>query len=151
MDMSVTKKDFYDYVGVPGSLYGYTRSYKLVLYKILFADLRDGRRSYLHIVASGFKDYFLNRLLSGEIVEKNADKIIEKINESSIDDVLDLILKNPFKYINSRGFLYVSEDEKDRFFLFCPELVKSLTKKDITELEGIVQEKLNLYFARIAK
>ena len=35
-----TKEELFNYIGKEDSVYGYSRSYKLVLFRILFTDLR---------------------------------------------------------------------------------------------------------------
>ena len=65
--MSVTKEEFFKYIGEKDSLSGYTRSYKLVLYKILIDDVIYKRRSYVTEVAEKFKQFYLERKESGKI------------------------------------------------------------------------------------
>lgn len=62
------KNDFFKYIGAEDSLAGYSRSYKLVLYKVFFT-LMDGNG-----IASGYKiaEAFRNFYADSGIVKKTA-------------------------------------------------------------------------------
>ena len=77
--MGVTKEEFFKYIGDEDSLSGYTRSYKLVLYKILIDDVIYKGRSYVTKVAEKFKQFYLDRKDSGKIADKEVDVKIKSI------------------------------------------------------------------------
>ena len=144
-----TKEELFKYIGAEDSIYGYSRSYKLVLYKILFADMWEGKKSYVYDVASNFKDFYVNRINEGKIPDKDVDERIEKANLSSVSDILEIIKINPYKHINANGFLEILSDEKGEYFAFSKEIVSSIEKGDIFRLITLVYKKLNLYFSKI--
>ena len=117
-----TKEELFKYIGAEDSIYGYSRSYKLVLYKILFADMWEGKKSYVYDVASNFKDFYVNRINEGKIPDKDVDERIEKANLSSVSDILEIIKINPYKHINANGFLEILSDEKGEYFAFLPQI-----------------------------
>ena len=118
-----TKEELFKYIGAEDSIYGYSRSYKLVLYKILFADMWEGKKSYVYDVASNFKDFYVNRINEGKIPDKDVDERIQKANLSSVSDILEIIKINPYKHINANGFLEILSDEKGEYFAFSKEIV----------------------------
>lgn len=144
-----TKEELFNYIGAEDSIYGYSRSYKLVLYKILFADMWEGKKSYVYDVANKFKDFYEKRINEGKIPDKDVDERIEKANLSSVSDVLEIIKINPYKHINANGFLEILSDEKGEYFAFSKEIVSSIEKGDIFRLITLVYKKLNLYFSKI--
>lgn len=148
--MSVTKEEFFKYIGEKDSLSGYTRSYKLVLYKILIDDVIYKRRSYVTEVAEKFKQFYLERKESGKIADKDVDIKIANIESSTIEQVISVIMVNPYKHIHENGFLHIWSDEKqNEYFVFDTVLSRTITSREWIELLISVRKKLNLYFARI--
>ena len=59
------KQEFLKYIGPENSLAGYTRSYKLVLYKVFFS-LMDGNGMALgYRVAEAFREFYVDRVRRG--------------------------------------------------------------------------------------
>lgn len=102
--MGVTKEDFFKYIGEDDSLSGYSRSYKLVLYKILIDDIIYKRRSYVEKAADKFKQFYLDRKNSGKIADKDVDIKIANIETSTIEQVVSIIMANPYKHISENGY-----------------------------------------------
>lgn len=144
-----TKEELFNYIGAEDSIYGYSRSYKLVLYKILFADMWEGKKSYVYDVASKFKDFYAKRIIEGKIPDKDVDERIEKANLSSTSDILEVIKINPYKHINANGFLEILSDDKGEYFAFPKEVVTKIEKGEVFRLITLIYKKLNLYFSRI--
>ena len=144
------KKEFLEYVGAGNSLAGYSRSYKLVFYKIFFTLVDDTGKIYAYRLAECFKNFYLDRIKLGKRPDINVDFRIANIAQSSVQDVYDVILNNPFKYINEKGFVSKQKDTRGKdLFVLNPELWKELTKEDVKELLDLVDCKLNLYFSKI--
>ena len=74
-----TKEELFNYIGKEDSVYGYSRSYKLVLFRILFTDLWEYKRSYLYDVAAQFKDFYVKRIAEGKVPDKDVDERIQNI------------------------------------------------------------------------
>ena len=144
-----TKEDLFNYIGKEDSVYGYSRSYKLVLFRILFTDLWEGKRSYLYDVAAKFKDFYVKRIHEGKIPDKDVDERIEKAEQSSLSDILEIIRINPYKHINANGFLEIMVDDKGEYFSFPLEIMRNLTRDEIFSMIYRLYRKLSLYFSRI--
>lgn len=148
--MGVTKEDFFKYIGEDNSLSGYSRSYKLVLYKILIDDIIYKRRSYVDIVADKFKQFYLDRKNSGKIADKDVDIKIANIECSTIEQVTSVIMVNPYKHINENGYLHIWQDGNQKsYFVFDTVLTRTITDSEWLYLLMTVRKKLNLYFSRI--
>ncbi len=144
-----TKEDLFNYIGKEDSVYGYSRSYKLVLFRILFTDLWEYKRSYVYDVAAQFKDFYVKRINEGKIPDKDVDERIEKADQSSLSDILEIIKINPYKHINANGFLEIMMDEKGEYFSFPLEIVQDLTRYEILSMIYRLYKKLSLYFSKI--
>lgn len=148
--MSITKGEFFKYIGEKDSLSGYTRSYKLVLYRILIDDVIHNRVSYVIEVAKKFKDFYLARKETGKIADKDVDMVIANIENSSIEQVINIIMINPYKHIHSRGFLNVLQDaNQNKYFAFDYLLRKSITAFEWCVLSARIDNKIELYFSQI--
>jgi len=148
--MSVTKEEFLNYIGDGDSLCGYSRSYKLVLYKILIDDVIYKRRSYVTNVAEKFKQFYINRKNSGKVADKDVDIKIANIEASTVDQVISVIMTNPYRHIHENGFLHIWQDEKqNRYFVFDTVLMRTVTDEEWAAIFSKIHKKLNLYFSRI--
>ncbi len=148
--MSVTKEDFFKYIGEENSLSGYSRSYKLVLYKILIDDIIYKRKSYVEEVAEKFKQFYLDRKNSGKIADKDVDIKIANIETSTTEQVTSVIMTNPYKHISENGYLHIWQDDKqNRYFVFDTVLMRTISDSEWGDLLKIVHKKINLYFSRI--
>ena len=94
------KNDFFKYIGAEDSLAGYSRSYKLVLYKVFFTLMDSKGIASGYKIAEAFRNFYIDRIRRGLKVDVNVDSRIENINQSSVQDVYDVILSNPLKYIS---------------------------------------------------
>ena len=144
------KSEFLKYIGAEDSLAGYSRSYKLVLYKAFFSLMDSNGNASGYKVAESFRNYYVDRVRCGLKADINVDSRIEDIEQSSVQDVYDVILLNPFKHISDRGYLLRKKDAdgKEQFVL-NQELLRELTKEDIENILSIVDQKLSLYFSKI--
>ena len=148
--MSVTKEEFFKYIGDEDSLSGYTRSYKLVLYKILIDDVIYKRRSYVTKVAEKFKQFYLERKELGKIADRDVDIKIANIENSTIEQVINVIMVNPYKHIHENGFLHIWQDEKQNsYFVFDTVLMRTITDIEWAVIFSKIHKKLNHYFSRI--
>lgn len=148
--MGITKDEFFKYIGEGNSLNGYSRSYILVLYKILFEDVIYKRRSYISKVAEKFKQFYVNRKESGKIADKDVDIKIANIETSSIEQIISVIIINPYKHIHENGYLNIWQDkDQNRYFVFDDVLMKTVSMGEWLYLLVNIRKKIDLYFSRI--
>lgn len=93
--------------------------------------------------------FYVDRVRRGLKADIKVDSRIENINESSVQDVYEVILLNPLKRISDKGYLSRKRDSNGKEqFVLNQELLKELTKEDIADILDVVNQKLNLYYAR---
>ena len=143
------KSDSLKYIGAEDSLAGYSRSYKLVLYKAFFSLMDSSGNASGYKVAESFRNFYVNRVRRGLKADLNVDSRIENIEQSSVQDAYDVILLNPFKHISDKGYLSRKKDSNGKEqFVLNQDLLKELTKEDIDGILTVVERKLNLYFSK---
>lgn len=148
--MGVTKDEFFRYIGEEDGLSGYSRSYKLVLYKILIGDILCKRKSYVTKVAEKFKQFYIDRKISGKIADKDVDIKLANIECSTLEQVKAIIMVNPYKHIHENGYLHIWQDDKqNEYFVFDTVLIRTITDLEWANLLMKVRKKINLYFSRI--
>lgn len=81
----------------------------------------------------------------------NVEPRIANIENSSINDVLSVILNNPYKVISKREFVTFKQDKDESKFIVNSNLHAELTKKDYEKIDEILNEKIRLYYSRIDK
>lgn len=129
---------------------GYTRSYKLVLYKVFFSLMDGNGMAPGYRVAEAFREFYVDRVRRGLKADIKVDSRIKNINESSVQDVYEVILLNPLKHIGDKGYLSRKRDSNGKEqFVLNQELLKELTKEDIADILAVVNQKLDLYYSRI--
>ncbi len=145
---SDAKKAFLEYIGPEDSLAGYQRSYKLVFYKVFFKRLIEKKETYWDDITSDFQQYYIERKQAGLIPDYDADEVINNIENSTMTQVYNLILRNPFNAISSHGFILKESGDKDRFVL-SPDLNSQLSSNDYRSILNLVDKKLGLYYLSI--
>lgn len=144
------KQEFLNYIGPGNSLAGYARSYKLVLYKVFFSLIDGSGMAPGYRVAEAFREFYVDRVRRGLKADIRVDSRIENINESSVQDVYEVILLNPLKHISDKGYLSRKRDSNGKEqFVLNQELLKELTKEDIADILAVVNQKLDLYYSRV--
>lgn len=144
------KQEFLNYIGPEDSLAGYARSYKLVLYKVFFSLMDSNGMAPGYRVAEAFREFYVDRVRRGLKADIKVDSRIENINESSVQDVYEVILLNPLKHISDKGYLSRKRDSNGKEqFILNQELLKELTKEDIADILAVVNQKLDLYYSRV--
>lgn len=144
------KQDFLNYIGPEDSLAGYTRSCKLVLYKVFFSLMDGNGMAPGYRVAEAFREFYVDRVRRGLKADIKVDSRIKNINESSVQDVYEVILLNPLKHIGDKGYLSRKRDSNGKEqFVLNQELLKELTKEDIADILAVVNQKLDLYYSRV--
>lgn len=144
------KSDFLKYIGAENSLVGYSRSYKLVFYKAFFSLMDDSGIASGYKVADAFRNFYVDRVRRGLKADMNVDSRIERIEQSSAQDVYDVILLNPFKHISDRNYILHRKDSNGKEqFILNQDLLRELTKDDIKGILSVVDKKLVLYFSKI--
>lgn len=142
------KDKFFKYIGGPTDLSGYQRSYKLVFFKVFFENSKDGYMD-CNSLADGFKDYYLARKKRGLVSDANVDRVIENIESSSTNAVLNVIVQNPFNAINKQGFFTIDDTSGIKRFKLASNLFLELSEDDVKQILELVEKKLVLYFSRI--
>lgn len=144
------KNDFFKYIGAEDSLAGYSRSYKLVLYKVFFTLMDSKGIASGYKIAEAFRNFYIDRIRRGLKADVNVDSRIENINQSSVQDVYDVILSNPLKYISERGYLLRKKDSNGKeLVVLNQDLLKELTREDIAHILAVVGKKLDLYYMKV--
>lgn len=144
------KSEFLKYIGAENSLAGYSRSYKLVLYKVFFSLMDGDGIASGYKVAESFRNFYVDRVRQGLKADMNVDSRIENITQSSVQDVYDVILSNPLKHISDRGYLLRKKDSNGKEIIALnPNLLKELTKDDIASILSVVGKKLDLYYMKV--
>lgn len=144
------KQEFLKYIGPEDGLAGYARSYKLVLYKVFFSLMDSDGMAPGYKVAKAFREFYVDRVRRGLKADIRVDSRIENINESSVQDVYEVILLNPLKHISDKGYLSRKRDSNGKEqFVLNQELLKELTKEDIADILAVVNQKLDLYYSRV--
>ncbi len=142
------KESFFKYLGPGDSLAGYQRSYKLVFYKVFFARMQAKLETTCEAISSDFQQYYIQRKKSGLVPDLDTDVVIANIENSTVQQVYSLILRNPFNAISSHGFMVRENGEKERFAL-QPELKNQLSETDVETIIQIVDQKLEKYYSSI--
>lgn len=143
------KDNFFNYLGAENSLYGYQKSYKLVLLKCVIMSMSADGQAEKNAVVSAFSDFYLQRRRMGLESEFGADRRISDIESSSQRDIFAVIKSNPYNAIHTKGFLNLIVDtDGNWYFAFPPQLTEELTQKDYSRINQIIDAKLNLYFAQ---
>ena len=144
------KSEFLKYIGAEDSLAGYSRSYKLVLYKVFFSLMDGDGIASGYKVAESFRNFYVDRVRQGLKADMNVDSRIENITQSSVQDVYDVILSNPLKHISDREYLLRKKDSNGKEIIALnPNLLKELTKDDIASILAVVGKKLDLYYMKV--
>lgn len=144
------KQEFLKYIGPEDGLAGYARSYKLVLYKVFFSLMDSDGMAPGYKVAKAFREFYVDRVRRGLKADIRVDSRIENINESSVQDVYEVILLNPLKHISDKGYMSRKRDSNGKEqFVLNQELSKELTKEDISDILAVVKQKLDLYYSRV--
>ena len=146
--LSHVKISFLAYLGPEDSLSGYQRSYKLVLLKSLFEELLVNDVAYVKPVVERFRYYYKSRLEQGLVADKDVDERIKNINESSLEEVFEVIKINPYNAINKQKFLEIGGEGLDGVFTL-QKGVDDLSKTEKESLISLMQSKLCLYYAKI--
>ena len=144
-------KAFYKYIGSINSLAGYEKSYKLVFYKVFFESLKAGEPTTTERIASLFRDYYVRRIQQEKVPDINVTRAIADPVNSTVKDALDVIMKNPFKVIQQKGYFTIGQENGEDCFQLVTDLKNELRDYDVDKILAIVEQKLDLYFAAIDK
>lgn len=144
------KSAFFKFLGPVDSLNGYQKSYKLVLYKVMFDLMNDAGECSSEEVAKAFKQFYVHRVNAGKVADMDVDKRIEFIKESSVKDIYNVITANPFKVISEKGFMFkINEPFEREKMCFNADLIDQISDSDLYEIGYIIDKKLELYFSNI--
>lgn len=144
------KSEFFKFLGPVDSLNGYQKSYKLVLYKVMFDLMNDAGECSSEEVAKAFRQFYVDRVNAGKVSDVDVDKRIEFIKESSVKDIYNVITANPFKVISDKGFMFkTNEPFEQEKMCFNADLIDQISDSDLYEIGYIIDKKLELYFSEI--
>ena len=141
-----TRDRFINYIGPEDSLAGYTRSYKLVLFRALFLLMDVTGKAAVPAVVDFFINFYKRRAEKGLITDKNVVDCIENIGSCTYEQALKVILDNPYHYIHEAGFLNLQDLD---YFVFPKELMQGLSAFEISQMPSFFEAKLKLYYERI--
>lgn len=144
--LSHVKISFLAYLGPEDSLAGYQRSYKLVLLKSIFEECLSGNIPKIRNVAERFRSYYLRRKHHGLLIDKDVDIRIAEIENSSLEEVFEIIKMNPYNAIHKQGFLKI--DELNGVFVL-QRGIDDLLETEIESLLDLLRTKLKLYYKKI--
>lgn len=150
----VVKEKFFEYLGPQNNLNGYQGSYKLVLFKYLFEMMDNEGYAPAREIISAFKNFYIQRINSGKIPDKNVDSRIKNAHISSNSQIYAVIKEDPYAAISKQGYLSIEtisdkQGNNEEYFRLAPELISVLTPVDIDNIKRIVDKKLQLYFGKI--
>ncbi len=148
INLSHVKISFLAYVGPKDSLSGYQRSYKLVFFKSVFEEFLQQDDISVRRVAQRFKNYYLARYNAGIIVDRKIDDCISNIKDASLEDVIDVIMTNPYNAIHKQKFLSIVSTESGDVFKLQNDLIVFSIEEKRNFLE-LINAKLELYFKKI--
>lgn len=144
--LSHVKISFLAYLGPEDSLAGYQRSYKLVLLKSVFEEYLSSNSMLIKPVVERFRSYYLLRKKHNLLVDKAVEERIANIEESSFEEVFDVIKRNPLNAISKQGFL--KADEHKGIFVL-QRGIDDLSDLEIQNLLALLDTKLSLYYQKI--
>lgn len=144
------KSAFFKFLGPVDSLNGYQKSYKLVLYKVMFDLMNDAGECSSEEVAKAFRQFYVDRVNAGKVADVDVDKRIEYIKDSSVKDIYNVITVNPFKVISEKGFMFkTNEPFEQEKMCFNADLIDQISDSDLYEIGYIIDKKLEFYFSEI--
>lgn len=144
------KLRFIRYIGEPDSLMGYQKSYKLVLLKYVFEFIQSDEDLSVDRIMCKIKSFYLKRVQNGLKADYNVDARIERITESTTTyDIWAVFKANPYNAINNQGFLFLEKNNRgELIFVLAEDIIGNLTRREIDNLVAVINEKLNLYYAK---
>lgn len=128
-----------------GNIQGYNRSYNLVLVKIVFEFFINNKKAYDYQVARKFKQFYMNKKLACQQIDKNIDYCMINSEHIDLGSVLITIKNKPYKYLNEKGIIYIGKDEIGEYFF----LSKDFNLEDIKYLLKLIEKNLETYFDKI--
>ncbi len=147
--MNQAKENFLEQLGGPTSLAGYQRSYKLVFLKCFFEYQPYTGQVPCQELASSFRQFYIDRKQQGLVPDVQADKAVANPESSSIESILNLILRNPFVALSNRGLIEKATVNGEEYFVLSAQYRRNLGKEDISDILKLVGQKLDLYYASI--
>lgn len=151
MQLNSEKTRFLKYIGDVDSLIGYQKSYKLILLKIIFEFLNQGKALSVDSIMYSIKAFYLNRIKNGLPPDYEVDDRIAKMSENtSIYDIWAVFKANPYNVINNQGFLFLEKNNDGELIFVLPEmLLVNLTPSECSTLIDLLNKKLDLYYSRL--
>ena len=147
--MGQAKENFLAQLGGPTSLAGYQRSYKLVFLKCFFEYQPYTGQVPCQELASSFRQFYIDRKQQGLVSDVQADRAIAAPESSSIESILNLILRNPFAALSNRGLIEKATVNGEEYFVVSAQYRQNLDKEDVSDILKLVGQKLDLYYASI--
>lgn len=144
------KFNFITYIGSEDSLFGYQKSYKLVLLKYILEEYLSTGQARVTVVIQNIKQFYITRHEEGLLTDLDADDRIKNIQNSSDHDVFAVMKAQPFKVINEKGFLFLNRTPSNELiFALHEDISKSFSNDELKNLLVIVEKKLALYYQKI--
>lgn len=146
-NFSQVKNNFLKYIGPEDSLFGYQKSYKLVLLKYIIETFNNNSEAPVAKVIEKIRLFYFSRYEKGLVTDVDVDDRIKNIQNSNDYDVFAVIKSQPYKVINDKGFLYINRNiSGELVFVFNEDLSNSMSRDEWNKVLSIVDAKLDLYF-----
>lgn len=143
-------ENFFNYLGTADSLMGYQKSYELVLLKCIFEYKDTKGFAPVVQVTKQFKDFYCERKRMGLPSEFDADARILDVENSSVNDIWQVIKNQPYRVIHEKGFLDLirKRSDNDIYFSLNADLNSQLSADDVQSILELLDKKLKLYFSK---
>ena len=143
------KSKFISYLGPEDSLYRYSRSYKMVFLLAMIRHMDDNGRASVQQISEDFRSFYADRKSQGLVPDKDADNRILNALTSTAQDMLDVIMANPYQHIHDNGFIDIDEQGGEKVFCFPQKLISQMTESDWAAVKQLLIDKLKLYYSKI--
>lgn len=148
--LNSTKVNFITYIGPENSLYGYQKSYKLVLLKCIIENIINNGEALVSNVIINIREFYLNRYNAGKLVDANIDKRIANITSASEYDVFAVMKSQPYRVMNEKGFLYLYRNRKNELeFTFHEDIFSFFDLSEYEAMLTLIHKKLDLYYKKL--
>lgn len=141
-----TLHNFLEYIGPYDSLYGYNRSYKLVLLINMLKSIdKQGKVSQRNLYQN-IREYYIRKYNEGFKVELDDSDIQREIKNLSLEIVTKIMNSNAYKVISEKGFIKKERINDEEIIRFDESLWKELSSFNKSDLLETLKKKLNLYY-----
>lgn len=138
--------DFIHYIGSEDSFYGYQCSYKLIFLKVFFERYLDEKDQEIKAFSHQFLKFYLDRFKEGKKTDVGVVDIIANPVKTSSPQVIELILRNPYKHIHEKGFFNIEHFDGGESFCMSEELKSHMTMTSAQNILVLINKKIANYY-----